>query len=67
MEATQLVNMTSETSDIWQAGLDALKKGEIITMDEETYWHFLGCVPPAVQNESGFVCIFCPERANRRS
>lgn len=33
-----------------------MKKGEIITMDEETYWHFLGCVPPVVQNSDGYVC-----------
>lgn len=56
-EPKKAVNpMVHMTSEAWQVGLDALDKGEIITITSDVYDYFLGCVPPLLQERRGFVC-----------
>ncbi|MBL4672323.1 MAG: hypothetical protein JKX81_08670 [Arenicella sp.] len=51
--SNSIVHMSQST---WQDGLDSLYGGKVISLNEETYWHFLGCVPPLAQEQLGFVC-----------
>ena len=44
------------TQSTWQEGLKSLYAGNMITLDDETYWYFLGTVPPLAQDQTGFVC-----------
>ena len=40
----------------WEIGMNILRKeNQIVEMCEDSYWHFLECVPPMFQNGNGFV------------
>lgn len=42
--------------ETWKQGLQAIEAGAIVECTEDVYDHFLGCVPPAAMNHSGFLC-----------
>jgi len=42
-------------SERWKEGLSELKKGGIVEMCEESFWHFLECVPPRRQGSNSYV------------
>lgn len=39
----------------WREGLNAMRDGATVEMCVDSYWHFLGCVPPIVQEGSAFM------------
>lgn len=39
----------------WKDSLDAIYNGDIVEISEDVYDHFLGCVPPLIQEGPAFI------------